>query len=306
MRYADLQPALDAWSKGENIMSALRQCRGASRNTDEIVEISYDLQAGTYTNYVQENIEYWHNYTRELSTILAPLVSDGASALDVGTGELTTLAGVAPLALKRCGVILACDISFSRIHHGLDFAARHVGPDTFSRVEAFVGSMFELPLADSSVDVVWTSHAIEPNGGREAEAVAEILRVARQWAVLFEPSFEENTAEGRDRMARLGYVRDLPGAVARAGGQIVDRIAIRNVANPLNPTLALICRPRTDATGMQGQAGDLKWSCPATRRPLEKRSGYFYSPSSFLSYPIFERIPLLRPEHGIISSILRR
>jgi SAM-dependent methyltransferase len=305
MKYADLSTAVEAWRSGRNVMAALRESFGSSANTDEIVEVAYDLQAGTYSAYVEKNSEQWRSYTAELAEILAPLVGSGATTLDVGTGELTSLAGIAPLAFKSGGAILACDISFSRVRRGLDFVEKHLDGDFIGRIDAFVASMFALPLADAAIDVVWTSHAIEPNGGREFEAVSELLRVAKHWLVLFEPSYENNTAEGRRRMERLGYVRDLPGAVVRAGGEVVERVPIRNAGNSLNPTWALICRPPTRASCEFSSAGEIRWACPATQTQLTRRRNFFFSPASLLAYPVLDRVPMLRAEHGVIASIFK-
>jgi hypothetical protein len=199
--------------------------------------------------------------------------------------------------------MLACDISFSRLKVGKSFAREALGPSLVDRVTAFVGNMFGLPFADSSIDVVWTSHAIEPNGGREAAAVAELLRVTRGHLVLFEPSYEANTDEGRRRMDSLGYVKGLPATIEALGGRIIDRLAVRNVANPLNPTLALVCvPPRPRAATLA--TGAIAWTCPATGTALQWRETCFFSPQSLLAYPVLEGVPLLRVEHAVMASAL--
>ena len=73
----------------------------------------------------------------------------------------------------------------------------------------FVGNMFHIPFADNSIDIVYTSHSMEPNGGREKEAMAELYRVAGKYLVLLEPSYELATDDGKQRMDRLGYVKGM-------------------------------------------------------------------------------------------------
>jgi ubiquinone/menaquinone biosynthesis C-methylase UbiE len=84
---------------------------------------------------------------------------------------------------------VAFDLSWSRLAHGRAFASDH---QTFALpIDYFVGDMASIPLADNSVDVAMTVHALKPNGGREHELVSELLRFARRKVVLFEPSFEQ-------------------------------------------------------------------------------------------------------------------
>ena len=95
MEYRDLRPAVDAFRSGRNVMATLREVYGQTENSDAVVEVAYDLQAGTYARYAEENSTYWKSYSGQLAEILRGLTRPGDSILDVGTGEMTTLAGVA-------------------------------------------------------------------------------------------------------------------------------------------------------------------------------------------------------------------
>lgn len=301
MEYGDLRPAVDAFRQGRNVMSALRDLLMESGNIDRIVEIAYDLQAGSYARYVEQNRSYWRAYSDEITAILAPLVPQGSRVLDVGTGEMTTLAGVAPVAFAVAAEIYAFDISFSRIRAGWDFVGREIDSDMRNRLRPFVGNLFRLPFVDATMDVVWTSHALEPNGGREREALQEIFRVARNHVVLFEPSYERNSQEGRRRMDGLGYVRDLPGAIESVGGLLFDIIPLVTVSNPLNPTHAYVCKVRTSKPATLDIS---PWGCPSTRLPMERKGDCFFSAASRLAYPIVDGVPILRVEQAILASAL--
>jgi ubiquinone/menaquinone biosynthesis C-methylase UbiE len=44
---------------------------------------------------------------------------------------------------------------------------------------ASTGNIFSLPFLHNSIDIVYTSHSIEPNGGKENLLLKELYRVAR-------------------------------------------------------------------------------------------------------------------------------
>ncbi|BBF91360.1 class I SAM-dependent methyltransferase [Blastochloris tepida] len=299
MRYCDLQPAIDAFQRGENVTATLRRLLDSPVNTPQIIEIAYDLQAGSYVDAVRQDEAGWQRKTAEIAGILRPLVAGAASAIEVGTGEMTTLVGVANACYDDATASYACDLSWSRLSVGARFAQERLSPAKRPRLTPFVADLFGLPLRDNAVDVVWTYHALEPNGGREREAARELLRVARRHVVLFEPSFDNNTAEGRARMERLGYVRGLADAVTAEGGIIEGRLMLDYVANPLNPTEALIVRVPGDAAQV-----DEPWQCPSAGLPMTRLSDCFFSDRSKLAYPIIGGIPILRADAAVMTSAM--
>ena len=84
-----------------------------------------------------------------------------------------------------------------------------VEADCARRTQAFVGEMSGIPLPDNSIDVVMTSHALEPNHRREAQLLGELLRVSQRGLLLFEPSYELGDDAQRANMDQHGYVRSL-------------------------------------------------------------------------------------------------
>ena len=245
MLYGDLQHAKAAFKKGDNVTTVLREQFDIHSNSPEIIEIAYDLQAGTYIDYVKKNRDFWFAYTNEISKILQPYCSDTDSILDVGTGEMTTLAGVARNCYSGASEYFACDISWSRLIQGREFITEELDESVARKINPFVANLFQLPFVDGAIDVIWTSHALEPNGGHEKEALAELLRVSRKKLILFEPFYEENSFEGKQRMDRLGYVKRIPDVVRECGATCDDIIPLHNISNPLNPTYAFIITPPT-------------------------------------------------------------
>lgn len=102
------------------------------------------------------------------------------------------------------GKALGFDISWSRIQAGRNWLRENQ-----ISAHLFVADLFNMPIADNAVDVVYTAHSLEPNGGRESAAISECLRIARKAVVLVEPIYELAPEAAQLRMASHGYVRNL-------------------------------------------------------------------------------------------------
>jgi ubiquinone/menaquinone biosynthesis C-methylase UbiE len=105
-----------------------------------------------------------HNtqWCAQLAEILSPFVTEHSSILEAGCGEATTLAGILQQLSSGGGCKLGFDISWSRCAEGLDWLS-----ENGVSARLFVADLFDIPLEDQTVDVVYTSHSVEPNGGRE-------------------------------------------------------------------------------------------------------------------------------------------
>lgn len=298
----DLTAAFAAYHAGGNVTQHLRSALGEELNSDEIIEVAYDLQAGSYVKAYQQHRETILAYVEDLAPILARCAAGMDSVLDVGTGECTTLSDLSTRCFADVERSLACDISWSRLHVGSGFVRERLSPELASRLELLVASFFNLPLTDKSVDVIWSSHALEPNGGREREALAEIFRVARRRVCLFEPNYEANSEEGRARMDRLGYVRGLPQAIQSLGGQLDECIRIEHPTNLLNPTYAFVITP-PDISSASSAPDDI-WACPTTGHEMRREPDIFYCERAGLAYPILRGIPVLKPAAAILATAL--
>jgi SAM-dependent methyltransferase len=285
-----------AYTRGENAMEYARRESVSSVNTVVATLIAYDLQAGSYIAAARANPERQAIWCNQLAEILDALVTDQSSILEVGCGEATTHAGVLQRLSHTPQHALGFDISWSRCAQGLSWLAEKA-----VHARMFVADLFEIPLEDASIDVVYTSHSIEPNGGREEMALRELLRVSRQAVVLVEPIYELASAEAQARMRHHGYVRGLKDTANRMDAKVTDYRLLEHTSNPLNPSgLILIEKDAHKREG--GRLESPAWRCPLTYTPLRDVEDVFVSDDLGLVYPVLRGIPLLRAEHVVIAS----
>jgi ubiquinone/menaquinone biosynthesis C-methylase UbiE len=282
-----------AYLGGENAMEAGRRSRSEETNSTNTTLVAYDLQAGSYVENAISNPEANSRWCRQLSDLLEPYLRSGDSLLEVGAGEATTLCGVRNNLSVEILDIFGFDISWSRCHVGSQWLRKCGKTDA----RLFVADLFAIPFANDSIDVVYTSHSIEPNGGREREAIQEILRVARKAVILVEPLFELASPEARKRMESHGYVRGLKETVESLGGRVTDFRLLEHCANPLNPSGCVIIEKDRHAKHSRPE-----WQCPLTGAPMIEAHDLFHAEECGVVYPILRGIPILRPEHAVIAS----
>ena len=284
----------ERYRRGENITALFREMEGSSRNSPEAIEVAYDMQAGSYIAALDrpDSAAYSETYTRRIAEVIGGL-GGCRSLLEVGVGEATTLTQVAAAMDEAPASYGGFDISWSRIAAGKRFAASREQEPVL-----FVGDLFEIPLPESSVDVVYTSHSIEPNGGREKEAIAELYRVASRYLVLLEPSNELGTEETKQRSLAQGYVQDLGRHARELGLKVIEHRLFEPCANPKNQT-ALLLIEKDSGAAFQDR---IQLASPLSKEPMAETGGHFYSPTDLRVFPVIGGIPCLRPEQGIIAS----
>ena len=250
-------------------------------------------------------MQYKHQtelYTRELSTILSNFISKETKFLDIGSGELTTLSYVLSYLKDIPQITYAFDISWSRLFKGIGFAEDILGNSSKS-IMPFVAKISEIPLPNKSIDITTSSHALEPNGGNLEDLLKELFRVTKDKLVLFEPCYEINSDEGKKRMDSLGYIKNLHTEVEKLGGRLVERLDIKNIENPLNPTSCFIIEPsRVD---LDSDMKDSQLICePLTHHELKKIDNFLYSEKTGLCYPVIKSIPILRSDCCVLTTAL--
>lgn len=281
----------ELYDRGENIIGYLKSLDKRDKNTIEDILISYDFQAGSYIAVAEEYKDFTEKYTRAIAQEIKKL-GDIRSVLEVGVGDGTKLGKVALELPKHvsCG---GFDISWSRVH----YAKKYIGGLGAS---AFLctGDLFSCPFPDSSIDVVYTSHSIEPNGGREEEAIKELYRITNKYLVLLEPSFELAGEEDRQRMTRNGYVKNIKGAIENLGYDLVEHRLFEHFIRANNPTALYVIRKNDSAAPVE----KIMPACPISKKVLSEREDHYFSPESLLSYPKIGSIPCLAPFNAVLTS----
>lgn len=286
-----------AYAQGGNAMAWARANSAKAGNELVSTLVAYDLQAGSYVAYARENPNYVNKWCAQLADLIQPYMEPGDKILEVGVGEATTLTGVIKAVNCKNTSAFGLDVSWSRIKVAKKWAEENA-VDT----NLFVGDIFSIPMADNSIDVVYTSHSLEPNGGREEAAINELLRVARKAVVLVEPLYELAPENAQKRMAEHGYVRNLKSTAERLGASVVEYGLLDICSNPLNPS-GVVLMVKSGATSRRdSKIVRVGWQCPLTGVPLIDQGDIFYAEQVGIAYPVMRGIPLLRAEHGVVAS----
>lgn len=292
--YKNLSEIKKAYERGENIIQLLKRDGDHSSNNIEDILVSYDLQAGSYTANFRKKVDYVKSYASAIEKVITKYAPQFDSIMEAGMGEATTLANVLKSFKTIPGRSFGFDISWSRVKYGNLFLKELGIPNC----QTFVGDLFNIPLGDNSVDIVYTSHSIEPNGGREKETLKELYRVASRYLILLEPCYELGSPEAKKRMEDHGYITALQQSIQELGYNVKEFRLFDIYSNPLNPTgLTVISKEDKTSSPAPGP-----FACPWTKTGLVKLKGAYYSHQSLLAYPVIDDIPCLLKTNAVVAT----
>lgn len=277
-------------------MDFLKQECDEKHNDIADILISYDFQAGTYIKDFLNRQHFYYDYLKPLACIIDEISLNCKSILDCGTGEGSILLPLLKIIKHQFDHVGGCDISWSRIKSAQLFSKSFYNGG--SVIDFVVGDMCCLPCANNSFDVVFTHHAIEPNGGREKQILSELYRVTNKYLVMIEPAYELIAdSKIRKRMEEHGYVKNLYSSAKELGLNIITWRLYDNCVSELNPPGLMIIKKNDNRDSEIGE-----WSCPLTKTRLEKCSGTYYSKESLLAYPIIGGVPLLTRDNAVVAT----
>ncbi len=136
-------------------------------------------------------------------------------------------------------------------------------------------------------------------GGREKEALRELMRVTRRYLILLEPAYEFASKEAKKRMRQHGYVRNLYAQARSLSFRVLEHRPFDVSVNPLNPTgLLVIQAPRAKKIGAPANP----FACPITRAPLEQIKNAYFSKKGLFVYPVIDGVPCLLQKNAVIAT----
>jgi ubiquinone/menaquinone biosynthesis C-methylase UbiE len=295
VKYKKIKDIKKAYESGVNIMQFLRSLGGTAENQEQNIRISYDLQSGNYIKKFLINRDFKEQYGKKLASTIASLGKFN-TILEAGTGEGIMLHLLRKHLAAPCLELMGFDISWSRLKYARYLFERFAQQD----ISLFSANLFNIPLEDNSVDIVFTSHAIEPNGGKEAEALKELYRVASKYLVLLEPSFDFASEDGKKRMLEHGFITGLHQAAVALGYKIHTYEPFGLSVNELNPTGLLIIEKQATSNN-----SSTSYRCPITSEPLSMTNEPFLSSAeSGFAYPILQGIPCLCEDNAVLATHL--
>ena len=288
-----MKQAKELYERGENIMRLCREAESSEVNSLNGILAAYDLQAGSYVRLLSDPVhaQFAKAYCGAIAGILDRL--SPVSVMEAGVGEATTLVNTLHQMRHRPPHALGFDISWSRVAVGREFAeANHANP------RLFVGSLEDIPIEDDSVDVVYTSHSMEPNRGGEIRILRELFRVTRRYLVLLEPSNELGGADTKRHIEEHKYCLDLYRHAQSLGFNVVEHRLFDHIKNPENETALMIIAKRDSA---EAYAGDFL-ACPSCHGALVYNTGNYFCTECLMVYPEVAGIPCLLKSHGILAT----
>lgn len=281
---------------GTNIINYLKTKSNSNINTKDMIELSYDIQAGNYSKVFMD--KQWKNkldlYAKEISKYILSTNIKINTILDAGIGEATTMGEVLknlPNNIKAYGF----DISWSRVL----YANKWLKYNNLSNINLCVADMFSMPYCDNSIDIVYTVHSIEPNGGKEKELLKELYRVAKHFIILFEPNYDIANKESKKRMDYHGYCKNLKKIASALSYNVISDIKLKNPLTKENPTSVLIIKKDLNINTKQNKN---IYGCPKYKTPLLKVDDGYYSQEALCIYPVINNIPCLKIENSILAS----
>ena len=222
------------------------------------------------------------------------IMPEAKSYIEVGAGELTTLARAVASLKQRPQRVSALEMSWSRLEIGRNFA-NGIGVELDDYMS---GDLFNLPLSNNSFDVVYTHYALEQSPHRNNEAITELLRITKHYLILMEPAYELGNKEQKMNILKRDYIRGIPNTIKRMGFKLqkYELLPIGPYGNC--PAIYVIKKDNVFD-------GSLKTNykiCPKSGEELMIKRQHLFANKAGILYPIINGIQCINIKNGIIAS----
>lgn len=299
--FKDINKIIKEYKKGTNLIKYLNDNYSNELEKNEITQLSYDIQAGSYTfkaiNNPEFEIERGKAFAKEINNL-----GSFDSILEAGVGEATSMVAMLNELSSLPKKIKGFDISLSRILYAQDFIKSRIS----SEIDLAVGDISSCPLPDDSVDLVYTIHALEPNGGNELDLMKELIRVTKKYLVLFEPNYELGSNDSKIHIDEHNYVKNLAGVAEILGHEVEENKIIFDSNPKSNNNTGVLVIKKTQIS-KEEKTNNLQlseWACPISKENLEPKSNFLFSLKSMSAYPVIQDIPVLLKNKAILASHL--
>lgn len=286
----------------DNILQYLKELNAEECNTFEDIMISYDFQAGTYSKKYYENYkdEKYRQYNSAIAETISRYLSkiENAIIFEPGVGEATTMHDILNLIDQTTiSEVYGLDASFSRLKYAQKFLKDN---QQETEVKFILGDMQNLPMLSDSVDIVYTVHACEPNGGKERELLSELMRVTRRYLILFEPAFDLADYKAKERMIQNGYVTRLNDTILDMGLDVKEHYLLDSSLYELNPTGVTVIEKHVNTSQKKETKGVL--ACPVSKKEVKLVYNNYWCKDSMLLYPVVDDILCMTAENAIVAT----
>lgn len=131
-------------------------------------------------------------------------VTESNSFMEIGAGELTNIFEILKKNKKiNFENVLALDISLPRLIVGNNLLKKNL-----IYIDHCINSNAEnIPLGDNSIDLLFTVHCLEQVPHIAKNIIREMIRVANNYVVLIEPSYELGSEVTRNRIFKKDYIK---------------------------------------------------------------------------------------------------
>lgn len=295
----DIHKIKELYENKQNLTEYFKLSQNKTELSSAEVELIYDLQSGNYSSryeYDDAYKKYKDKYTDEIVYHINSLNFKFNSILEAGIGEGTTFCDVIKKLDKPKIKKFGLDISWSR----LAYAKKFLKKNSLKNTKLVTGLLENLPFLENSIDIVYTSHSIEPNRGKEKEILKELYRVTNNYLILLEPSYEFGNKKQQERMDKLSYAKNLSKYCEELNYKIIKHELIKSHSRENNRTSIIIIEKSTKENANKGFL-----ACPQTKIKLLKNKNFYYALESFYSYPILKNIACLNIENKILSTKLQ-